>query len=224
MGNPESPDRRRRVLRAGALQVLWALFLVCLVLLGIALLFGREVGYDISFLVSGGIAILVTVSFLAIYVIDLSSASLLSRYGAGDGTSESHFPERTIFPMKKTIKTTDAPQAIGPYSQAVEANGLVFVSGQIALDPKTGSVIEGDVKDQTKRVMENGKAILAAAGCGMERVVRTTIYLKNIADFAAVNEVYGSYFPSDPPARATVEVSRLPKDVAVEIDFIAVKG
>jgi 2-iminobutanoate/2-iminopropanoate deaminase len=126
--------------------------------------------------------------------------------------------------MKKIIKTTDAPQAIGPYSQAVEANGFVFVSGQIPLDPKTGNLVTGDVREQTKRVMENGKAVLAAAGCGMNSVVKTTIYLKNIGDFAAVNEVYGSYFTSDPPARATVEVSRLPKDVAVEIDFIAVKS
>ncbi len=125
---------------------------------------------------------------------------------------------------KKIIRTDQAPQAIGPYSQAVEANGFVFVSGQIALDPKTGAVISGDIKEQTKHVMENGKAILAAAGCGMDKVVRTTIYLKSIGDFAAVNEVYGSYFPSEPPARATVEVSRLPKDVAVEIDFVAVKS
>ena len=126
--------------------------------------------------------------------------------------------------MKKIIKTEAAPQAIGPYSQAVEANGFVFVSGQIPLDPKTGTVIAGDIKEQTKCVTENGKAVLAAAGCGMERVVRTTIYLRSIGDFAAVNEVYGGYFPSEPPARATVEVSRLPKDVAVEIDFIAVKS
>ncbi len=125
---------------------------------------------------------------------------------------------------KRIIRTDQAPQAIGPYSQAVEANGFVFVSGQIALDPKTGALVEGDVKTQTRRVMENGKAILAATGCGMDKVVKTTIYLKNIGDFAAVNEVYGGYFPSDPPARATVEVSRLPKDVAVEIDFVAVKS
>lgn len=125
--------------------------------------------------------------------------------------------------MKKTIETNDAPTAIGPYSQAVAANGFVFVSGQIALDPKTGQIIAGDVKDQAKRVMENAKAILAAAGCGMGNVVRTTIYLRNMADFAAMNEVYGGYFPADPPARATVEVSRLPKDALVEVDFIAVK-
>jgi len=124
---------------------------------------------------------------------------------------------------KNIIKTDDAPKAIGPYSQAIEANGFVFVSGQIPLDPMTGNLVPGDIREQTKRVMENGKAILAAAGCTMSSVVKATIYLKNIADFAAVNEIYGSYFPTDPPARATVEVSRLPKDVAIEIDFIAMK-
>ena len=124
---------------------------------------------------------------------------------------------------KNIIKTDHAPKAIGPYSQAVEANGFVFVSGQIPLDPRTGNIAAGDIREQTKRVMENGKAILAAAGCAMSNVVKSTIYLKNIGDFAGVNEIYGSYFPADPPARATVEVSRLPKDVAVEMDFIAVK-
>jgi 2-iminobutanoate/2-iminopropanoate deaminase len=126
--------------------------------------------------------------------------------------------------MNKIIQSTDAPKAIGPYSQGVEANGLVFVSGQIPLDPKTGNLVTGDIKEQTKRVMENGKAILAAAGCGMDRVVKATIYLRSIDDFAAVNEIYGRYFPAEPPARATVEVSRLPKDVSIEIDFIASKA
>lgn len=126
--------------------------------------------------------------------------------------------------MKRIIKTTEAPLAIGPYSQAIEANGFVFVSGQIPLDPKTGNLITGDIREQAKRVMENGKAVLEAAGCGMDRVVKTTIYVKNMGDFAAVNEVYGRYFPNDPPARATIEVSHLPKDVSLEIDFIAVKG
>ena len=126
--------------------------------------------------------------------------------------------------MKKIIKTADAPQAIGPYSQAVEAGGFVFVSGQVPIDPKTGNVIQSDIKEQMKRVMENAKSILAVAGCDMKAVVKSTIYLKNMSDFAAVNEIYGSYFPSDPPARATVEVSRLPKDVTVEMDFIAWKG
>jgi 2-iminobutanoate/2-iminopropanoate deaminase len=126
--------------------------------------------------------------------------------------------------MKKIVATAHAPQAIGPYSQAVEANGFVFVSGQIPLDPKTGYLVPGGIREQVKQVMENGKAILAAAGCAMSQVVKTTIYLRNIGDFAAVNEVYGSYFPAEPPARATVEVSRLPKESEVEIDLIAVKA
>ena len=96
---------------------------------------------------------------------------------------------------KKIIKTDDAPQAIGPYSQAVEAGGFVFVSGQIPIDPKTGNVVQVDIKAQARQVMENAKAILSAAGCGMSQVVKATIYLKNMADFAAVNEVYGGYFP-----------------------------
>ncbi len=125
---------------------------------------------------------------------------------------------------RKIIKTAEAPQAIGPYSQAVEAGGFVFVSGQIPIDPKTGNLVQSDIKTQARQVMENGKAILAAAGCGMAQVVKATIYLKNISDFGSVNEVYGGYFPSSPPARATVEVSRLPKDVSVEVDFVAYKG
>jgi 2-iminobutanoate/2-iminopropanoate deaminase len=124
---------------------------------------------------------------------------------------------------KKIIKTAEAPQAIGPYSQAVEAGGFVFVSGQIPVDPKTGSIIQADIKEQTHLVMENAKKILAAAECQMSAVVKSTIYLKSMSDFAIVNEVYGSYFPSDPPSRATVEVSRLPKDVSIEIDFVAWK-
>jgi 2-iminobutanoate/2-iminopropanoate deaminase len=126
--------------------------------------------------------------------------------------------------MKKIVHTTDAPLAIGPYSQAVEAGGFLFVSGQIPLDPKTGNLVQGDIKEQTRRVMENAKTILAAAGCGMDQVVKATIYLKNMSDFVVVNEVYGGYFPSSPPARATVEVSGLPKGTTVEIDFIAWKG
>jgi 2-iminobutanoate/2-iminopropanoate deaminase len=126
--------------------------------------------------------------------------------------------------MKKIVATTHAPQAIGPYSQAIEANGFVFVSGQIPLDPQTGNLVPGGIREQMKQVMENGKAILAAAGCGMDRVVKTTIYLRNIGDFSAVNEVYGSYFPAEPPARATIEVSRLPKEAEVEVDLIAVKS
>lgn len=122
---------------------------------------------------------------------------------------------------REIIATDRAPKAIGPYSQAVKTGGMVFVSGQIPIDPKTGEVVQADIQTQVKLVMENAKAIITSAGCAMSDVVKTTIYLKNMSDFVAVNEVYGSYFPVDPPARATVEVSRLPKDVAVEMDFIA---
>jgi len=126
--------------------------------------------------------------------------------------------------VKEIISSNDAPKAIGPYSQAVKAGGMVFISGQIPIDPKTGMVVQSDIKTQTKLVMENVKAIITAAGCAISDIVKATIYLKNMDDFAVVNEVYGSYFPVDPPARATVEVSRLPKDVAIEMDFIAFKG
>jgi 2-iminobutanoate/2-iminopropanoate deaminase len=123
--------------------------------------------------------------------------------------------------MREVISTPDAPQAIGPYSQAIRANGLVFVSGQVAIDPATQQVIDGDVAAQTERVMKNLAAILKAAGSGLENVVRSTVFLKNMGDFAAMNAVYGKFFSSAPPARSTVEVSRLPKDVLVEIDVIA---
>jgi 2-iminobutanoate/2-iminopropanoate deaminase len=129
-----------------------------------------------------------------------------------------------VLMSRKIIKTADAPQAIGPYSQAVEAGGFVFVSGQIPIDPKSGNVLQADTRAQARTVMENANAILLAAGTSMMKVVKSTIYLKSLSDFAVVNEVYGSFFPSDPPARATVEVSGLPKDVAVEMDFIAWKG
>ncbi len=123
--------------------------------------------------------------------------------------------------MREVISTPHAPQAIGPYSQAIRANGLVFVSGQVAIDPATQQVIEGDVAIQTERVMKNLSAILTAAGSGLENVVRSTVFLKNMGDFAGMNAVYGTYFSSAPPARSTVEVARLPKDVLVEIDVIA---
>jgi 2-iminobutanoate/2-iminopropanoate deaminase len=123
--------------------------------------------------------------------------------------------------LREVVSTPDAPQAIGPYSQAIRANGLVFVSGQVAIDPATQQVIEGDVAAQTERVMKNLAAILKAAGSGVENVVRSTVFLKSMGDFAAMNAVYGKYFSSAPPARSTVEVSRLPKDVLVEIDVIA---
>ena len=123
--------------------------------------------------------------------------------------------------MRDVISTEDAPQAIGPYSQAIRANGFVFVSGQVAIDPTTQQVIDGDVAFQTDRVLKNLVAILKAAGSGLEKVVRSTVFLKNMSDFTAMNQVYGRYFSSTPPARSTVEVSRLPKDVLVEIDVIA---
>src|SRR6266849_814891 len=123
--------------------------------------------------------------------------------------------------MRDVIATKDAPQAIGPYSQAIRANGFVFVSGQVAIDPASQQVISGDVAVQTDRVLRNLSAILTAAGSGLEKVVRSTVFLKNMADFTAMNEVYGRYFKLAPPARSTVEVSRLPKDVLVEIDVIA---
>ena len=123
--------------------------------------------------------------------------------------------------MRDVIATKDAPQAIGPYSQAIRANGFVFVSGQVAIDPSTQQVISGDVAAQTDRVLKNLSAILKAAGSGLEKVVRSTVFLKNMGDFAAMNEVYGRYFNTAPPARSTVEVARLPKDVLVEIDVVA---
>jgi 2-iminobutanoate/2-iminopropanoate deaminase len=126
--------------------------------------------------------------------------------------------------MKKVISTTGAPAAIGPYSQAVEAGGTVFLSGQIPLDPATGQMVEGDVAAQAERVMQNLEAVLAAAGLGFGDVVRCTIFLTDLGDFAKVNEVYGRRFPQDPPARATVQVSALPRGAKVEIDAIAVRG
>jgi len=123
--------------------------------------------------------------------------------------------------MREVITTDDGPKAIGPYSQAIKANGFVFVSGQVAIDPATQQVISGDVAAQTDRTMKNLAAILKAAGSGLGKVVRSTVFLKNMNDFVAMNEVYGKHFTADFPARATVEVARLPKDVLVEIDVIA---
>ncbi len=123
--------------------------------------------------------------------------------------------------MRDVIATKDAPQAIGPYSQAIRANGFVFVSGQVAIDPSTQQVISGDVAAQTERVLKNLSAILKAAGSGLEKVVRCGVFLKNMGDFAAMNEIYGRHFSTAPPARSTVEVARLPRDVLVEIDVIA---
>jgi len=123
--------------------------------------------------------------------------------------------------MREIISTKDAPQAIGPYSQAIKANGFIFVSGQVAIDPATQQVIHGDIAAQTDRVLRNLSEILEAAGSGLGKVVRCGVFLKSMNDFSAMNEVYGRYFSS--PARSTVEVSRLPKDVLVEIDVIALE-
>ena len=119
------------------------------------------------------------------------------------------------------LTTPSAPPAIGPYSQAVRAGSLLFVSGQIPLDPKTGTLVEGDLATQTHRVFQNLEAILAAAGATFDNVVRTTVYLADMNDFPTMNEVYGTYFTSPAPARATVQAARLPKDARVEIDLIA---
>ena len=123
--------------------------------------------------------------------------------------------------MRDVISTKNAPQAIGPYSQAIRANGFVFVSGQVAIDPSTQHVIDGDITAQTDRVLKNLSGILRAAGSGLEKVVRSTVFLKDMGDFGAMNEVYGRYFSTSPPARSTVQAARLPKDVLVEIDVIA---
>jgi 2-iminobutanoate/2-iminopropanoate deaminase len=123
--------------------------------------------------------------------------------------------------VRDVIATDRGPKAIGPYSQAIKANGFVFISGQIPLDPRTQQLVEGDIARQTERVLENLKGIVEAAGSSLDRTVKTTVFLKDLGDFAAMNEVYGRYFASSPPARATVEVSRLPRDVRVEIELIA---
>jgi len=123
--------------------------------------------------------------------------------------------------VKQIIVTRNAPQAIGPYSQAVVAGGFVFASGQIPIDPRTGELVEGDVAAQTEQVLRNLTTVLEAAGTGLERVVKTTVFLADMNDFGAMNEVYGRYFKKEPPARATVEAARLPRDARVEIEAIA---
>ena len=123
----------------------------------------------------------------------------------------------------KMIKSDNAPAPIGPYSQAVESNGLIFTSGQIAIDPKTNQLMEGDVTEQALLVFENLKAVLVAGGSGLDKVIKTTIFLQNMSDFGAVNELYARYFDKSLPARSTIEVSRLPKDVLIEVDCIATK-
>jgi 2-iminobutanoate/2-iminopropanoate deaminase len=124
----------------------------------------------------------------------------------------------------EVVSTPKAPQAIGPYSQAIAAGNLVFTSGQIPLDPTTQQMVQGDVRAQAERVMENLGAVLAAAGSSFAQVVKATIFLADLADFAVVNEVYGKRFPSAPPARSTVQVAALPKGARVEIELIALRG
>ena len=123
--------------------------------------------------------------------------------------------------MRQAVSTSSAPQAIGPYSQAIRAGNLSFVSGQIPLDPATGMMVPGDIGEQTRRVFQNLGEILKAAGASFDHVVRTTVYLADMGDFAAMNEVYGTYFSTPAPARSTVHAARLPKDARVEIDVIA---
>jgi 2-iminobutanoate/2-iminopropanoate deaminase len=123
---------------------------------------------------------------------------------------------------KKVIQTEKAPKAIGPYSQAIQAGNFLFLSGQIPLDPKTGELVKGDIRQQTQQVLENIKGVLESQKLGMEDVVKVTIFLKDIGNFNQVNEVYATYFPSSPPARSTLEVAKLPRDADIEIEAIAV--
>jgi len=123
--------------------------------------------------------------------------------------------------MREPVHSTGAPKAIGPYSQAIKTNGFVFASGQVPIDPATGEIVKGSISDQTERVFNNLKAVLEAAGSSLDRVVKTTVYLADMNDFAEMNQVYGQFFGDAPPARSTVEVSRLPRDARVEIDLIA---
>ena len=126
--------------------------------------------------------------------------------------------------MKDRVQTDNAPKAIGPYSQAIRANGLIFASGQIPLDPATMQIVEGGIREQTERVMNNLSAVLQAAGSSLDLIVKTTVFLADLGDFIDMNETYSRFFGEAPPARSTVEVSRLPRDVRVEIDVIALVG
>lgn len=123
----------------------------------------------------------------------------------------------------RVISSTAAPPAIGPYSQAVDAGGFVFLAGQIAIDPSTGQLVHGDIRTQTERVLRNLEAVLAAAGLGLDRVVKTTVYMTDLAEFSAMNEVYARFFPRPPPARATVQVAALPRGARVEIEAVALR-
>jgi 2-iminobutanoate/2-iminopropanoate deaminase len=123
--------------------------------------------------------------------------------------------------MRKIVSTEKAPKAIGPYSQAVVSNGVAYLSGQIPNDPATGQLVEGDITAQTERVLQNLKAVLEACGASLESVLKVSVFLKDMADFPKMNEVYARYFTSNPPARSTVQAAKLPRDVSVEIDAIA---
>ncbi|ACK42610.1 MULTISPECIES: RidA family protein [Dictyoglomus] len=124
--------------------------------------------------------------------------------------------------MKEIISTSKAPSAIGPYSQGIKVGNMVFISGQIPIDPDTGNVVEGGIKEQTKRVLENVKAILESIGGSLNNVVKTTVFMVDLEEFSEMNEVYKEYFPNNPPARSTIQVSALPKNVKIEIEAIAV--
>jgi 2-iminobutanoate/2-iminopropanoate deaminase len=143
-----------------------------------------------------------------------------SRRRAVEPRPKIHLQQREDIVIE-AVATDGAPKAIGPYSQAIKANGFVFASGQVALDPRTQQLVQGDVAAQTERTLENLKAVVEAAGSSLARVVKTTVYLADMNDFAKMNEVYARYFDRTPPARATVQVSRLPRDARVEIDLIA---
>ena len=123
--------------------------------------------------------------------------------------------------MREIIQTENAPAAIGPYSQAVKVNGLVFASGQIPIDPQTGQFVAGGIAEQTEQVLKNLGAVLEAAGSGLDRIIKTTVFLADMQEFVTMNEVYGKFFKDEPPARATVEAARLPRDARVEIEAIA---
>lgn len=138
--------------------------------------------------------------------------------------ADCRLPNAILIPMKEQVRTQAAPQAIGPYSQAVKASGLLFASGQVALDPASGAIVVGGIVEQTEQVLKNISAVLAAAGTSLDKVIKTTVFLKDMNDFAQMNEVYGRHLSGDgqiAPARSTVEVSRLPKDSLVEIEVIA---
>jgi 2-iminobutanoate/2-iminopropanoate deaminase len=132
-----------------------------------------------------------------------------------------HIEIKAVSTVKQIIKTDRAPQAIGPYSQAVKARGLVYASGQIPIDPATGQFVAGGITEQTEQVLKNVAAVLEAAGTGLDRIVKTTVFLADMEEFAAMNEVYARYFTNEPPARATVQAAGLPRNARVEIEVIA---